>query len=157
MASTLKARIVDESKHDSIMALMESVWDETCEDGAEFRDYSLSPLDLWVGLYDGELLVGALRFRQWNGSTVQMCVQVEKKHRKEYSQHVARAVHEWIPANIKRFPKIVSFIPEYFANVVDFARRSGWDEEGSIQKAFQKEGKLHNILVFGKMVEEMRA
>jgi len=144
--------------YNMVMDLMASLWEETCEDGANYREYSPSVKDLWVEFLDGDKSIGAIRLRQWNGVTLQMCVNIRKECRKDYAKYVPSAIHKWIKGNVdSKFKKVVAFIPSYFGNVLAFAKGAGWDEEGIMQKAFQKNGDLHNIHVFGKKIEEMRA
>ena len=159
MDKSLSTRTVEatEAGYSSVLDLMASLWDETCEDGAKFDDYMPSPEDLWVEFHDGDLVIGAIRLRQFNGVTLHMCVNIRKEHRKDYADLVAYALHEWIPENCPRFHKVVAFIPSCFKNVIGFAQRSGWHGEGIMQDAFQKDGNLHNIHIFGKKIIEMRA
>jgi len=138
--------------------IMGSLWAETCEDGADWTQFKPLPIDLWCELYDPEngLQTAVVRFRQFNGTTLQMCLEMQEDYRKDYSKFAAGAIHEWIPANIsKEYEKVIAMVPDRFRHVCLFCRRSGWEQEGTLKKAWKKDGISYNMNIYSKMIDEM--
>jgi len=64
------------------------------------------------------------------------------------SVEFARLAVAWI-FKATRYMKIVGMVPEYNQRALEWAKASGMMQEGVITKAFLKDMKLHNLIVFG--------
>lgn len=141
---------------DFIRSVMGEIWDDTCEDGAVFDDWQPSPDDVWLQFsVDGER-VAAYRLNAMNSSTFELHAQVIPKYRKLYTQAISDACHKWLLANcLPHIKKFVAFIPSKYKNVISYAIKSGWNEEGVITKSYIKSGILYDIHIMGIQREEI--
>jgi RimJ/RimL family protein N-acetyltransferase len=158
MDSSLECRLTNDTNF--ILYLMGDLWDETCEDGALFSQHVLDPHFTWVEFLneDGKQ-VGAFNIRIFNSTTIEFHIQILKKYRKKYTGLTADALHKWLSSadNVTdNFKKLIAYIPCYFANVQDFATRSGWDIQGTLTDAYTKEGQLYDINIYGANLDELR-
>lgn len=158
MAKSLECRKTQDINF--IIYLMGDLWDETCEDGALFCNHVIDPKFTWVEFINEEgKQVGAFNVRAFNGTTIEFHIQILKKYRKEYSVFTADALHKWLSNtdNVSdNFKKAIAFIPDCYKNVQMFAIKSGWGSQGAITGAYQRNGTIYDVKIFGTNLEELR-
>jgi hypothetical protein len=139
-----------------IMHVMESVWDETCEDGAVFDEYQPNPNDVWLEVRRGSERLGAYTLHAWNASTFYMHAQVLPQFRRLYTQDITDAVHRWLLDNcFANIQKFITFIPDRYKNVISYVKKAGWNEEGVIAKSYIKDGVLYDLHIMGITRDQM--
>lgn len=151
--------IIVETCHDIdfIYHVIESIWDETCEDGADFKTWKPQSHQLWLEVKDGEQKIGVYKLEWWNGTTIKLCANILPEYRKKHTYEITDKFHDWINENVdKKIKKLVAFIPSRFPNVIDYAAKSGWKKEGMIEKCFSKDNILYDLCIMGITIDQLK-
>ncbi len=137
--------------------VIESIWDETKEDGALFENWAPDPSVLWLEIQaDGERL-GVYSLKPHSSTTIDMHAQILPQHRRKFTQDITGAVHKFVLAcTPKEAIKFITFIPTCYKNVIHYVESAGWNHEGLITKCYWKDGTLYDKCIMGITRDQMR-
>jgi len=129
-------------------------WDEVSEDNAPVYLPDVIN-EYWIGLYDKDL-IGCYRFNQLNAATWEIHALILPEHREMYSDLSFYSVLEWVLDYIP-LKKLICRIPAKYQNVIGFAKKVGFKEEGINRMSYTKDDRLWDIHNLGLTIDEMRA
>lgn len=137
--------------------VIESIWDETKEDGAKREDWSPDPSVLWLEVIaDGDRL-GVYSLKPESSTTIAMHAQVLPEHRRKFTHEITDAVHRFVlECTPDRAIKFVAVIPTCYENVIHYVESAGWSHEGLITKCYWKNGILYDKCIMGITRNQMR-
>lgn len=136
--------------NDFIKHVMRTIWDDTCEDGADKDIWEPDPNDAWLEFsVDGKRL-GVYRLHSFTNTTLQVCANILPKYRKRYTFDVTAALHQWLDEWCPpQFKKFMAMIPDCFPNVISYANKSGWATETRVENMFERGGKRYGLVFVG--------
>lgn len=104
--------------------------------------------DVWLTFKDKGLLVGVVKLKAYNRSTVDIHPFVGKEHRK-YSGEIGRLTMQWFDRHApEMYRSLITNIPSCKRYAILFARKLGFKQVGVYTDAFCKDGKHHDMLLF---------
>jgi RimJ/RimL family protein N-acetyltransferase len=139
--------------------VIRTIWADTCEDMAKDQAefWEPNPLDGWVVLEADGKRLGVYRLHQFNGTTYQICANILPEYRKKYTFEITKVFHDFLLDHVQeRVNKFIAFIPECFPNVISYANKSGWETEGKIKEAFQRDGQFYDSVHVGITRKELQ-
>lgn len=90
-------------------------------------------------------------------TTWQIHPRVLPEYRRKYSRKVAELTLKWCANHIVGLNTIICMVPKCNRDVALYARRVGFDYQGSIPDAWFKNGKLEDLYVFSINVAKIRS
>ena len=142
-------RETDDAEYIKSVLLHESIWewisDDSCsKDG--FEPVITHGIDYLIPVRDGVPL-GLLMLVKCNAATVELHTAILPEHRGKGLSEVFLALQSW--AYGKGFSRIRTWVSDSNRPAYVSAKRIGFDLVGTEQKAFLKDGKLHDLHLFG--------
>ena len=132
------------------------IWNETSEDGQEYEDFEPDMSEGWLGVYDGDYLIGVFNLHALNSITLKIHPMILPQYRGRLAYKAARDVLKWV-VDYTTFHKVNCEIPEIYPNVIRFAVHCGLVKEGKNRRSFLKGGKIHHQVLLGITREEIEA
>ena len=135
-------RVYDEQK---ITEIVMSMFDDVVEDNTDKSCFELDVnADCWIAQGDYEALFQVVPF---NRTTLDLHCYIPKGNRNKSKEYALSAIN-WIKENApSMYRKIITQTP--FRHIKIFVLSLGFEKEGSYKKAFTKNGKLHDLDIFG--------
>jgi hypothetical protein len=134
--------------------LWEHIQEDGCGDG--FIPNVVEDIHLVVQA-DGGAVVGCLLLKPIRAFTWEAHINIIPEHREKHALEAAETMFKWAMENIPNLKKIVSFVPEKYKNVVNFAKFVGFKEEGFITESYQKDGDIIGEHILGITINEIEA
>jgi hypothetical protein len=142
---------------DFVSHVIESIWDETCEDGALFEKWAPDPRVLWLEIQIDDERIGVYSLKPYSSTTIDMHAQVLPEHRRKFTQEITDAVHQFVLAcTPPEAIKFITFIPNCHKNVIRYVEKAGWLNEGLITKCHWKDGMLYDKCIMGITRDQMQ-
>lgn len=153
----MRIEISSTKDEEFIREVVMSVWDETCEDGADRNAWAINPIDTWLEIKADGRRIGAYCLHPWNGTTLEVHAQILPTERKKYTYDVSKACYHWVLDHCNAsVQKLIAFIPDKYPNVARYAIKSGWVEEGILEASWRRDGILYDIYVMGMTRDRMK-
>lgn len=127
--------------------IINACWDEISEDGVDSYLPDLVT-EYWIGLHNGDDIVGCYRLHQLNSLTWEGHVFMLPEHREKYATLGCHTTLKWIIDNTD-CQKLVANVPCKFKNVTNFLDKIGFQREGVNRSSYKKDGKIWDIINFG--------
>lgn len=121
------------------------------EDDVEWTELPDGPI--YLTGFVGNDIIGCFIIERRSRATAAVHVQVLPDYRKDYAECFGRAVLDWTWANTS-LEKLTAEIPVIYPNVLAFAERMGFEQEGLNRKCFWKNGVLNDSWYVGLMREK---
>ena len=137
------------------LGLVEHCWYEISEDDAP--KYIPDVInEIWVGLHNGDNLVGGYRIHQINGVCYQGHAFMIPEYRKQYSVEGCITTLKYITETIPGLQKLIASTPAKFKNVMHFLEKIGFKEEGVNRLSYRKDGKIWDVVNYGLTLDEIK-
>ena len=132
------------------------LWGRVSEDGQDDKTFKIEdrPEYLWLGIFNGTMLIGCFFFHQENQSTVVIHIQIIEEFREHFAFDAGKAAIEWFSKS--KFKKMVTQVPVIYQDVYHYAKKFGFLDEGINRASYSKNGRLHNQLRLGITKDEAK-
>lgn len=128
------------------------IFDSISEDGATFDDLKVDVLkDIWLRVVVDDQLIGVVQFRHVFSKAYESHIHILTEHRKAYSKLAAESILNWCSEYISG-STLFAYVPEFCGNVKRFLLRHGFEDTGTIPKAWLKAGKLNDMTILSRGV-----
>jgi len=122
------------------------IWEVISEDTATLEGNIPDVVnDIWLAVYNDNILIGVCRFHQKWLNTVQGHIQILKKYR-EFSIDAGKCIIEWIVNNTE-YKNVYTEVPSIYSNVINFLKMFDFKESGKIRDCYTKDQKLTDIVI----------
>ena len=149
--------MICERTHDELMIreVLDNpeISDRITEDGMTMEDVEIdTKRECWLAVHaDG--LVGVFCLLPMSKSSVEIHVHILKECRKEHSVSSLLEVFKFILTT--SYVKVTAIIPVIYQDVIGFAKKMGFTEEGCNRKSYRKNGQLIDQYYFGITRDEI--
>jgi len=108
---------------------------------------------IWVGYFDNEDCMALLSVHEENSIVLNMHMHIPKKNRGKKSFKIGNSLIDYAIEHCnKRFVKINVKIPVIYQDVIKFAKKVKFEEEGLDKKSFKKNGKIFDRIIMGRVI-----
>lgn len=105
--------------------------------------------DCWLGFYAHGDCLGYIQFSPYNRTTLDFHAYIYKQHRR-YSIECGKLAIKWFKEQSpSMYKKLISQVPSCYRHIRRYAFSIGFKQEGVWSKSFTKDGKLHDLWLFG--------
>jgi len=101
---------------------------------------------------DEDEMVGNIFVYRDEGNRFKLHMNMLKNGRGSIAEKAAKEVIQWMNDNTE-CAELVATIPMLYPNVVMFAIKMGWKILGTYEKSYQKNDKLHDEILLGKILK----
>ena len=125
------------------------IFEAISEDGATHFDLKIDVMnDIWLDIIHNDELIGIVQFKPIFSKCFEGHIHILPKHRKN-SQLAGKAICDWLDEHLKG-NLIYTTVPVICGNVKKFLLSFGFKENGFLEKAWSKNGKLIDMWILTK-------
>jgi len=135
------------------------LWERISEDGQTQEAFIFvnRPEYIWLGIYDGDLLVGMFFLHPLNSTSLQIHIHMLDEHRVKYAYDSGAMIIYWFVNQChETINKLVAEIPVIYQDVYHFTQKFGFQNEGINRDSYRKNGKIYSQYRLGLTRKEAK-
>jgi hypothetical protein len=147
--------IVEQTYNSGMIAnilLNDSMRSVTTEDGATIENILPNVFkDIWLSIVVNGCVIGVCCIEAKTSLSCYIHLRIIKKHRPKNKDGAAKKIEEWLINNTK-YKLVVGEIPKTHTNVIDFMKKVGFIEVGTLASAWAFNGEAVDLIILSKRV-----